>query len=157
MSVYLPIGLIHSLYMHPQTMSVSLQVEFSYPAHVSEGSRDLINRLLKHNPMHRLPIQGVMAHPWVVENSTKKPTTRTAADNWGTVWSFHSSNGKFLEQNGPFRWSFLPLFGKLYNLYVAFVLCFFTCYNSDCICKYLITTQIVKLAITWNNKYFLLL
>uniref|UniRef100_A0A673H108 non-specific serine/threonine protein kinase n=1 Tax=Sinocyclocheilus rhinocerous TaxID=307959 RepID=A0A673H108_9TELE len=58
-----------------------LTVEFTYPAHVSEGSRDLINRLLKHNPMHRLPIQGVMVHPWVLENSCKKPTTQTAANN----------------------------------------------------------------------------
>uniref|UniRef100_A0A673GZL3 non-specific serine/threonine protein kinase n=1 Tax=Sinocyclocheilus rhinocerous TaxID=307959 RepID=A0A673GZL3_9TELE len=62
-------------------LSDSLQVEFTYPAHVSEGSRDLINRLLKHNPMHRLPIQGVMVHPWVLENSCKKPTTQTAANN----------------------------------------------------------------------------
>uniref|UniRef100_A0A671Q7D9 non-specific serine/threonine protein kinase n=1 Tax=Sinocyclocheilus anshuiensis TaxID=1608454 RepID=A0A671Q7D9_9TELE len=58
-------------------LSDSLQVEFTYPAHVSEGSRDLINRLLKHNPMHRLPIQGVLVHPWVLENSCKKPTTQT--------------------------------------------------------------------------------
>lgn len=50
------------------------QVEFTYPSHVSEGARDLINRLLKHNPMHRLPIQGVLTHHWVVENSTKKPS-----------------------------------------------------------------------------------
>ncbi|XP_051752152.1 aurora kinase A [Ctenopharyngodon idella] len=66
---------------HEETYRKISRVEFTYPAHVSEGSRDLINRLLKHNPMHRLPIQGVMVHPWVVENSTKKPTTRTAADN----------------------------------------------------------------------------
>lgn len=146
--LYLPIGfrfhhvffsvLIRSLCIHPQTISVSLQVEFTYPAHVSEGSRDLINRLLKHNPMHRLPIQGVMVHPWVVENSTKKPTTRTAADNWGhagiAVWNFHSSDGNFWNKTdcGSILscWSFLPLFGKLYNLYVAFfVFVLFTCYN----------------------------
>ncbi|XP_051996207.1 aurora kinase B-like [Xyrauchen texanus] len=65
---------------HEETYRKISRVEFTYPAHVSEGSRDLINRLLKHNPMHRLPIQGVMVHPWVVENSIKKPTTHTAAD-----------------------------------------------------------------------------
>ncbi|XP_051562072.1 aurora kinase A isoform X2 [Myxocyprinus asiaticus] len=64
---------------HEETYRKISRVEFTYPAHVSEGSRDLINRLLKHNPMHRLPIQGVMVHPWVVENSIKKPTTHTAA------------------------------------------------------------------------------
>ncbi|XP_056096262.1 aurora kinase A [Rhinichthys klamathensis goyatoka] len=66
---------------HEETYRKISRVEFTYPAHVSEGSRDLINRLLKHNPMHRLPIQGVLAHPWVLENSTKKPTTRSAADD----------------------------------------------------------------------------
>ncbi|XP_043088082.1 aurora kinase A [Puntigrus tetrazona] len=62
---------------HEETYRKISRVEFSYPSHVSEGSRDLINRLLKHNPMHRLPIQGVMVHPWVLENSSKKPTTQT--------------------------------------------------------------------------------
>ncbi|XP_056315180.1 aurora kinase A [Danio aesculapii] len=66
---------------HEETYRKISRVEFTYPAHVSNGSRDLINRLLKHNPMHRLPIQGVMEHPWVVENSTKKPTTYTATTN----------------------------------------------------------------------------
>ena len=53
------------------------QVEYTYPAQsdISAGAKDLIARLLKHNPMHRLPIQGVLSHPWVVETATKKPTT----------------------------------------------------------------------------------
>lgn len=56
-----------------------IQVEYTYPAHtnISDGAKDLVSRLLKHNPMHRLPVQGVLAHPWVVECSTKKPTTVT--------------------------------------------------------------------------------
>ncbi|MCI4387018.1 hypothetical protein PGIGA_G00069320 [Pangasianodon gigas] len=60
---------------HEETYRKISRVEFTYPPHVSEGARDLISRLLKHNPMHRLPIQGVLTHPWVVENSTKKPTS----------------------------------------------------------------------------------
>ncbi|KAJ8259419.1 hypothetical protein GJAV_G00169050 [Gymnothorax javanicus] len=51
------------------------KVEVTYPSHMSEGSRDLISKLLKHNPLQRLPVQGVLVHPWVVENSTKQPTT----------------------------------------------------------------------------------
>lgn len=66
---------------HEETYRKISRVEFTYPSHVSEGARDLINRLLKHNPMHRLPIQGVLTHPWVVENSTKKPTTFIPAAN----------------------------------------------------------------------------
>ncbi|KAJ7998876.1 hypothetical protein DPEC_G00209520 [Dallia pectoralis] len=50
------------------------RVEYTYPTDVSTGSRDLIGKLLKHNPLHRLPIQGVLTHPWVVEKSTKTPT-----------------------------------------------------------------------------------
>lgn len=66
---------------HEETYRKISRVEFTYPTHVSECSRDLINRLLKHNPMLRLPIQGVLAHPWVVENSSKKPTARSATDD----------------------------------------------------------------------------
>uniref|UniRef100_A0A8C2HG57 non-specific serine/threonine protein kinase n=1 Tax=Cyprinus carpio TaxID=7962 RepID=A0A8C2HG57_CYPCA len=62
---------------HDETYRRISRVEFSYPAHVSEGSRDLISRLLKHNPAHRLPIQSVTEHPWVLENSSKKPTPHT--------------------------------------------------------------------------------
>uniref|UniRef100_A0A3B3ZZU4 non-specific serine/threonine protein kinase n=1 Tax=Periophthalmus magnuspinnatus TaxID=409849 RepID=A0A3B3ZZU4_9GOBI len=32
---------------------------------VSAGAKDLVANLLKHNPLHRLPIQGVLTHPWV--------------------------------------------------------------------------------------------
>lgn len=70
---------------------LSTQVEFNYPAHVSPGAQDLINKLLKHNPLHRLPIHGVLAHPWVVENSTKKPAylplTSQPAQPAPTCWS----------------------------------------------------------------------
>ncbi|XP_069035544.1 aurora kinase A isoform X2 [Lepisosteus oculatus] len=59
---------------HQETYRKISRVEFSYPAFVSEGSRDLINKLLKHNPIQRLPLQGVLTHPWVTENSTKRPT-----------------------------------------------------------------------------------
>ncbi|XP_071378904.1 aurora kinase C-like [Centroberyx affinis] len=66
---------------HEDTYRKISRVEFSYPAaaNVSAGARDLIGRLLKHNPMHRLPIEGVLCHPWVAEHSTKKPTTLSAS------------------------------------------------------------------------------
>uniref|UniRef100_A0A4W6CA23 non-specific serine/threonine protein kinase n=1 Tax=Lates calcarifer TaxID=8187 RepID=A0A4W6CA23_LATCA len=62
---------------HEDTYRRISRVEYTYPAqtNVSAGAKDLVARLLKHNPMHRLPIQGVLTHPWVVECSTKKPTT----------------------------------------------------------------------------------
>ncbi|XP_042351430.1 aurora kinase A [Plectropomus leopardus] len=62
---------------HEETYRKISRVEYSYPpqANISAEAKDLVARLLKHNPMHRLPIQGVLSHPWVVEKSTKKPTT----------------------------------------------------------------------------------
>lgn len=61
---------------HDETYRMISRVQYTYPAHipVTAGAKDLVSRLLKHNPMHRLPIQGVLTHPWVAENSTKKPT-----------------------------------------------------------------------------------
>ncbi|XP_029287315.1 aurora kinase A [Cottoperca gobio] len=62
---------------HEETYRKISRVEYTYPAqsNISDGAKDLVARLLKHNPMHRLPIQGVLTHPWVVESATKKPTT----------------------------------------------------------------------------------
>ncbi|XP_026162734.1 aurora kinase A [Mastacembelus armatus] len=61
---------------HEETYRRISRVEYSYPAqsNISADAKDLVAKLLKHNPMHRLPIQGVLCHPWVVECSTKKPT-----------------------------------------------------------------------------------
>ncbi|XP_037642043.1 aurora kinase A [Sebastes umbrosus] len=62
---------------HEETYRRISRVEYTYPTQVaiSAGAKDLVAKLLKHNPMHRLPIQGVLTHPWVVESSTKTPTT----------------------------------------------------------------------------------
>ncbi|XP_040889894.1 aurora kinase A [Toxotes jaculatrix] len=62
---------------HEETYRRISRVEYTYPAqaNISAGAKDLVARLLKHNPMHRLPIEGVLSHPWVVQCSTKKPTT----------------------------------------------------------------------------------
>ncbi|KAF6722487.1 Aurora kinase A-A [Oryzias melastigma] len=62
---------------HDETYRRISRVEYTYPAHttISDGAKDLVARLLKHNPMHRLPIQGVLSHPWLLQNSTRKPTT----------------------------------------------------------------------------------
>ncbi|XP_068598660.1 aurora kinase A [Brachionichthys hirsutus] len=62
---------------HEDTYRRISRVEYTYPAqaNISAGAKHLVAMLLKHNPLHRLPIQGVLCHPWVVEHSTKKPTT----------------------------------------------------------------------------------
>lgn len=62
---------------HDETYRRISRVEYTYPAQasISDGAKDLVAKLLKHNPMRRLPIHGVMSHPWVLEHSTRKPTT----------------------------------------------------------------------------------
>ncbi|XP_061689846.1 aurora kinase A [Syngnathoides biaculeatus] len=67
---------------HEDTYRRISRVEYSYPSqsNVSPLAKDLISLLLKHNPMHRLPIRGVLTHPWVVQNSTKKPTAQAATN-----------------------------------------------------------------------------
>ncbi|XP_045931514.1 aurora kinase A [Micropterus dolomieu] len=68
---------------HEETYRKISRVEYTYPAqaNISAGAKDLVACLLKHNPMHRLPIQGVLSHPWVVESSSKKPTTLNNVPN----------------------------------------------------------------------------
>ncbi|XP_057703137.1 aurora kinase A [Corythoichthys intestinalis] len=67
---------------HEDTYRRISRVEYSYPAqsNISPPAKELISLLLKHNPAHRLPIQGVLAHPWVLQNSTKKPSARAAEE-----------------------------------------------------------------------------
>ncbi|XP_066443665.1 aurora kinase A [Eleutherodactylus coqui] len=64
---------------HQETYRRISKVEYQFPPYVIEGARDLISKLLKHNPNHRLPLKDILDHPWIVENSTKHPT-KTASD-----------------------------------------------------------------------------
>ncbi|XP_018416173.1 PREDICTED: aurora kinase A, partial [Nanorana parkeri] len=59
---------------HQETYRRISKVDFHFPPYVSEGARDLISKLLKHNPDQRMPLKDVLEHPWVVQNSTKRPT-----------------------------------------------------------------------------------
>uniref|UniRef100_A0AAA9S080 non-specific serine/threonine protein kinase n=1 Tax=Bos taurus TaxID=9913 RepID=A0AAA9S080_BOVIN len=49
------------------------RVEFTFPDCVPEGARDLISRLLKHNPSQRPTLKEVLEHPWIIANS--KPSS----------------------------------------------------------------------------------
>ncbi|RMB95882.1 hypothetical protein DUI87_27996 [Hirundo rustica rustica] len=61
---------------YQETYRAISRVEFKFPPFVTEGARDLISKLLKHNPFHRLPLKDVLLHPWITANSTKIPTSR---------------------------------------------------------------------------------
>ncbi|KAL0594661.1 Aurora kinase A [Plecturocebus cupreus] len=47
------------------------RVEFTFPDFVTEGARDFISRLLKHNPSQRPMLREVLEHPWITANSSK--------------------------------------------------------------------------------------
>uniref|UniRef100_I3MIA4 non-specific serine/threonine protein kinase n=1 Tax=Ictidomys tridecemlineatus TaxID=43179 RepID=I3MIA4_ICTTR len=52
-------------------VSWGCRVEFTFPDFVTEGARDLISRLLKHNPSQRPTLSEVLEHPWITANSSK--------------------------------------------------------------------------------------
>ncbi|NXY90841.1 AURKA kinase, partial [Alcedo cyanopectus] len=61
---------------YQETYRAIAKVEFKFPPFVTEGARDLISKLLRHNPFHRLPLKDVLLHPWITANSTKIPNSR---------------------------------------------------------------------------------
>ncbi|XP_066483784.1 aurora kinase B [Tiliqua scincoides] len=56
---------------HSETYRRIVSVDLKFPPFVSEGARDLISKLLRHNPADRLSLQNVMEHPWVKANSRR--------------------------------------------------------------------------------------
>ncbi|XP_009068588.1 PREDICTED: aurora kinase A isoform X2 [Acanthisitta chloris] len=66
----------HEAETYQETYRAISRVEFKFPPFVTEGARDLISKLLKHNPFHRLPLKDVLLHPWITANSTKMPSSR---------------------------------------------------------------------------------
>ena len=49
------------------TYSRLCKVDLKFPAHVSDGGKDLISKILKNDPNLRLPLDGIKKHPWVVQ------------------------------------------------------------------------------------------
>lgn len=58
-----------------ETYTRITKVDIRYPSYLSEGSKDLISKLLRHDPKKRLPLEEVMVHPWIVQNYTPKTHT----------------------------------------------------------------------------------
>ncbi|PRP78125.1 aurora kinase A [Planoprotostelium fungivorum] len=45
------------------------QVQMEYPEYITEGAKDLISRLLQHDPAQRITMKAVQTHPWIKENA----------------------------------------------------------------------------------------
>ncbi|KAI8790794.1 aurora kinase C, partial [Biomphalaria glabrata] len=52
---------------HTETYKKICKVDLKFPEFVSDGARDLISKLLRHDPQDRLPLQEVLKHPWIVK------------------------------------------------------------------------------------------
>nr|XP_031363653.1 aurora kinase B [Lonchura striata domestica] len=55
----------------PVPISPVPQVDVQFPPSVPAGARDLIQRLLRRPPGQRLPLRGVLGHPWVRAHSRR--------------------------------------------------------------------------------------
>jgi len=51
------------------------RVDLKFPAHVSEGARDIITQLLRKEPNQRISLDKCLEHPWILEHNApaKKP------------------------------------------------------------------------------------
>ncbi|XP_018106317.1 aurora kinase B-A isoform X2 [Xenopus laevis] len=56
---------------HTETHRRIVNVDLKFPPFLSDGSKDLISKLLRYHPPQRLPLKGVMEHPWVKANSRR--------------------------------------------------------------------------------------
>lgn len=64
------------------------QVDLKFPKVVSDGARDLISMLLRHNPLDRLSLQNVIDHPWVRSNSRRVlPPICPAKKSWASHYA----------------------------------------------------------------------
>lgn len=61
---------------HSETYRRIVKVDLKFPSHVSEGARDLISKLLRHDPQKRLPLAEVLKHPWIVQYNLQQPAAK---------------------------------------------------------------------------------
>lgn len=64
---------------HTETYRRISKVDLKFPSYVSEGARDLISKLLRHDPAKRMPLREVMNHSWIKANVTTPPTPGSLA------------------------------------------------------------------------------
>ncbi|PSN37373.1 Aurora kinase A-B [Blattella germanica] len=54
------------------------RAQYSTPDYVSEGAKDLIRKLLVIDPAHRLPLDKVLSHVWIVSHTANHPESNDA-------------------------------------------------------------------------------
>ncbi|CAH1270854.1 aurora kinase C-like [Branchiostoma lanceolatum] len=63
---------------HSETYRRISKVDLRFPPHVTSGARDLISKLLRHNPMLRLPLDSVLTHPWIKDHAATQAESTPA-------------------------------------------------------------------------------
>lgn len=51
------------------------KVDLHFPSYCSDGAKDLVRKLLQHDPFKRLSLDGILEHPWIKANAKKHPST----------------------------------------------------------------------------------
>ncbi|XP_014219772.1 aurora kinase C [Copidosoma floridanum] len=59
---------------YDETYNKIRKANYKFPAYLSNGSKDLISKLLVVQPERRLSLDGILNHPWIVQNRTTQPT-----------------------------------------------------------------------------------
>ncbi|XP_043286257.1 aurora kinase C-like [Venturia canescens] len=54
------------------------KAQYKFPSHVSEGARDFISKLLVIEPAHRMPLDGILTHPWITKTKTAQPIKQSS-------------------------------------------------------------------------------
>lgn len=64
---------------HNATYRRIAKVDLRFESHMSSGARDLISKLLRHNPKDRMSLDAVLSHPWIKEmgNGSKQSNTES--------------------------------------------------------------------------------
>lgn len=57
-----------------ETYKRIVQVDLRFPSHVSNAARDLLTKILKKDPRMRLPLDQIIAHPWVQHHCPDAPS-----------------------------------------------------------------------------------
>lgn len=65
-------------------------VELDFPDHVSSGARDLIAKLIVHDPTDRLSLDEVLKHPWIVTHNSADASASSSAPTESHSASAHS-------------------------------------------------------------------
>lgn len=57
------------------------KADFSVPAYISEGPRDLITKMLNPDPCRRISVSQCLLHPWIKSAPNVRPTHRSSGMN----------------------------------------------------------------------------